>query len=324
MNQISTENVPVTLKLVATWLQELGYRGEVNSDGHPFVHSAADGHDFYIFGYGDGLPRPDAPCATIRLQMAWGGFDDANVMRLLFALNRFNAGARFSRALALVGIDRELGVGIEIDAVTANGMSRREFHGLLNFFIDNSVVLLNGVRDTNVFDMRHPRALHNEALKCVAEGEPGVERALQLYRQAAAEGYGGSQNNLGELYETGRGVAPNLNAAVHYYTRSAERGQPTAYLGLASVLSMETKDEELLIEAAKFAVLASRELPEGRNREEAQARRLSLEERLCRKSWDRAVELAEHWRPLVVAPGRMQDTPGGHHETVVEGNQTIN
>jgi TPR repeat protein len=48
--------------------------------------------------------------------------------------------------------------------------------------------------------------------------------AANWYRMAAEQGYSGSQNNLGTLYETGTGVAQDYDAAIEWYRRAAEGG----------------------------------------------------------------------------------------------------
>jgi len=73
-------------------------------------------------------------------------------------------------------------------------------------------------------------------LKARAASMPAYEDAARLYRQSADLGFAGAQNNLGDMYEAGQGVPKSEKAAIHWYTRAAERGEPTAYLSLASLL----------------------------------------------------------------------------------------
>jgi len=57
-------------------------------------------------------------------------------------------------------------------------------------------------------------------------------RAARLYLQAAKTGDPAAQNNLAELYETGRGVPANLNQAFDWYRKAAEAGFPPAQFNL--------------------------------------------------------------------------------------------
>lgn len=52
--------------------------------------------------------------------------------------------------------------------------------------------------------------------------------AVALYRDLAEEGYGPAAYELGEAYETGEGVARDLDAAARWYNRAAEADAPRA------------------------------------------------------------------------------------------------
>ena len=122
--------------------------------------------------------------------------------------------------------------------------------------------------------------------------------AAQLYRQSAVLGFAGAQNNLGDLYETGEGVPRNDKAAIYWYTRAAERGEPTAYLSLSSLLAEGTADKEVFVEALKYALLAKNFLREGSNKAAAELQSKTLKAKLAEADIERAVELATRWMPL--------------------------
>lgn len=48
------------------------------------------------------------------------------------------------------------------------------------------------------------------------------QTAMKYYRQAAEQGYAGSQNKLGLLYEKGRGVQEHVRLAYMWYYVAAE------------------------------------------------------------------------------------------------------
>ncbi len=58
-------------------------------------------------------------------------------------------------------------------------------------------------------------------------------KSVNYYRAAAEAGDRAAQNNLGEFYETGRGVAQDAAQAFSWYARAAEAGFPPAQLNLA-------------------------------------------------------------------------------------------
>jgi TPR repeat protein len=58
-------------------------------------------------------------------------------------------------------------------------------------------------------------------------------KAVSYYRAAAQAGDHAAENNLGELYELGKGVPQDASLAFGWYTRAAQAGFPPAQLNLA-------------------------------------------------------------------------------------------
>jgi len=54
--------------------------------------------------------------------------------------------------------------------------------------------------------------------------EPDLKAAFLLYETAAKAGHGQAQNNLGYLYQTGKGVEANLEEAARWYESAANQG----------------------------------------------------------------------------------------------------
>lgn len=50
------------------------------------------------------------------------------------------------------------------------------------------------------------------------------DKALYYYSKAAAAGYGLAMNNIGLLYESGKGVKQDINEALSWYRKAAEKG----------------------------------------------------------------------------------------------------
>jgi hypothetical protein len=69
----------------------------------------------------------------------------------------------------------------------------------------------------------------------VHHGEGGGDpaEAARWYRRAAEQGHAGAQNNLGLLYEEGRGVEQDLSEAGRWYRLAAERGLVAGQVNLA-------------------------------------------------------------------------------------------
>ena len=55
---------------------------------------------------------------------------------------------------------------------------------------------------------------------------------MRWYRAAAAQGHAEALNNLGSMYERGRGVRSDLRAAAGWYRRAAEGGDATGQFNL--------------------------------------------------------------------------------------------
>lgn len=134
------------------------------------------------------------------------------------------------------------------------------------------------------------------------------DRAVELYYSAARLGFAGAQNNLGDLYENGNGVQKDLISAAFWYSRSAERGEPTAYLSLASLLSASA-DPNVLVEALMFAILAGERLPDGRNKASALELTRGLTDRLPPSLRQLAMDLAKKWVPLYQETRLLGDAP---------------
>ena len=152
------------------------------------------------------------------------------------------------------------------------------------------------------------RADFTAALDAQLKPQSDPNAVAKLYRSSAQMGFAGAQNNLGDKYETGNGVPKNPVMALYWYTRSAERGEPTAYLSLASMLSESSQDPETLVEAAKFAELARTNLPPGKNKNQAEGLVTSITQKLSEADRYRVLILVKRWMPLYQEDYVMGDT----------------
>lgn len=158
-------------------------------------------------------------------------------------------------------------------------------------------------------DKRKSYALFADGLKLATATPPRPSDAAKLYRQSAELGFAGAQNNLADVYENGEGLIKSDKAAIYWYTRAAERGEPTAYLSLAHILSDGTEDADLLVESVKYASLAFALLPEGKNKKSAEKLATALSQRLSQADRARALELVNRWMPLHQEQRLMGDSP---------------
>jgi TPR repeat protein len=166
-----------------------------------------------------------------------------------------------------------------------------------------------GLYFTTLESLEQAHNYFNQAIRVLADTPGDYEQVHLLYRLSANDGYAGAQNNLGDLYESGDGTAKNDIFAAYWYTRAAERGEPTAYLSLATLLSEKTNNQNVLTEALKFAYLAFENLPEGTNQNTAADTIKKIEAILTQDFKVTAQYLAKNWEPLYQEKLVMSDKP---------------
>jgi len=151
--------------------------------------------------------------------------------------------------------------------------------------------------------------LFSAGLKLKTVAKPSLEEVAKLYRASADLGFAGAQNNLGDLYESGEGVPQNQKVAIYWYTRAAERGEPTAYFSLASLLSEGSNDTEILAESMKFATLAFMFLPDGKNKNASGKLASTIGAKLSEATKASVSDSVNRWVPLFQEDRLMGDTP---------------
>ncbi len=155
----------------------------------------------------------------------------------------------------------------------------------------------------------HPRELFHQALLKKWGAAKDIDGAVHQYRASANIGFAGAQNNLGDCYEQGVGVPQSDLAAMFWYTRAAERGEPTAFLSLANMLNRTQADEATLVEALKFSSLARLYLPDGGNKDLAKTLEELIAAKLSPDECQRAYEMATTWEPLYQEEFLLSDSP---------------
>lgn len=155
----------------------------------------------------------------------------------------------------------------------------------------------------------HAIQLYSSALEKHFGEDKDLAEAVALYRQSANLGFSAAQNNLGDCYQKGEHVPQSDAVALYWATRAAERGEPTAYLGVASILFRNAVDHETATEALKFAALARYYLPSGGNRDIATVLEHLLVQSLPKSFIASAYELAAAWEPLYQETNLQEDSP---------------
>ena len=128
--------------------------------------------------------------------------------------------------------------------------------------------------------------------------EVDQDKAIELYKQAAALGFASSQNNLGWAYYTGHGTKQSLTDAIFWLTRSAEQGEPFAYGSLCEIQADTDFLQDNRAEAYKWCQLALRDMPEGSARGASEAAYAKLKPRLTEDDIKAGDRLVKAWQPL--------------------------
>ena len=84
----------------------------------------------------------------------------------------------------------------------------------------------------------------------VDEINRNYEEAVKWYRKAAEQGYAPAQNNLGDMYQYGRGVMTNYYDAVQWYGKAAAQGLASAQNNLGNMYCYDrgvTKNYEVAV-----------------------------------------------------------------------------
>lgn len=95
-----------------------------------------------------------------------------------------------------------------------------------------------------------------DAARAYAAGD--LTTARRLWEELAEAGDGQAMNNLGVLYDQGRGVEPDTGRALHWFARSAQSGNPSGMSNYGRMLEQGRGMEANPAEAARWFDLAAR------------------------------------------------------------------
>ena len=170
-----------------------------------------------------------------------------------------------------------------------------------------AIKLLRQAAVTGHLFAMHDLALHLRAGTIVPKD---YAAAARWYRRAAewgGWGFAGSQNNLGDMYEKGRGVSKSLGDAIYWYTRAALQGEPTAYLSLGECFADGIGVTKDLIEAHFWLSLAAKNLHEGTNRASAMSKLQEIEKFMLTEHIESAKAKVNAYTPYVQTPYKIGD-----------------
>lgn len=303
------QSQPITVNRIALLMQDMGYRGKIIHGGDwCWVESAANGNKFSIYVFSDQLADPNSAARSIQFDGGWGGLSSYDARRLLLVCNRFNHVWRYAKATVASDNDR-YSLSVKLDHYCPNGLTNEEFFAVADMYIQliEDMAKRTAAIEDNALNTIVER--HNEAVGLMWGSESDPEQAFSIYLANARSGYGGSMNSLGDLYEHGVKVSKSVQTAAYFFAQAAERGQPSAYYGLARILSAGAPDKAIMIEATKYALLASRDLPEGQSKYRAEMLRDELMQKLGDDARQTAENLAGNWMPLVFEGGPIENGP---------------
>jgi hypothetical protein len=115
--------------------------------------------------------------------------------------------------------------------------------------------------------------------------------ALRIFRQLADQGYALAQNNLGVMYDKGRGVKQDYAEAVRWYRKAADQGIARAQSNLGTMYHLGTGVKQDVVQAHMWYYLAA-----------AQGNKLarkfhdSLAEKMTPAQIAEAQRLARYWK----------------------------
>jgi len=298
---------------IAEAIRDLGYKGKaVINEEKMFIESGASGHNFLIYCFPtveETQFTPDTEIQYLRFRAWWINIEDYVESEIDALCNWYNLNQPFTKLFRQVSNEKSY-LNLEADLYVLDGMSSGAFQFLYSKFVSHLEFADKQLQICKRNSKHEIIAQHDRAIQILQDPSADSEEAVNLYRKNSHLGFAGSQNNFGDLFERGEIVPSDNLLAVYWYTRSSERGEPTAYFSLASVLEKSRNNIDALTVATKYAILASEKLPEGKNKSSAIQIRDTLKEILDPEIFEFAEDLAKHFKPIYEEKWTLSDSPG--------------
>ena len=306
-NETEAPSRGVKPQQIAMALQDLGYRGYVDKDW-PCVQSAAMGLEFRVTFYSPYEDEADPAFASYMFDMGLYASEPVPLSTILKHCNELNREYRFVRFFGGQNSEDRCYIAVQMDVV-AEATDEGTLQQYCAKFVSVAATLGDAVRAVERENQSDACDRHRKAVSLIRGSDEDQKHACELYWWASRQGFAGSQNNLGDLYERGHYMPSSQVVAAYWYARAAERGEPTAYLSLANLLTSVAEDNWTYIEAAKFAILAVERLHEGSNKASAREALDRLATILPEDAMDLAKADADRWEPLFQETRLMLDPP---------------
>ena len=121
--------------------------------------------------------------------------------------------------------------------------------------------------------------------------------AVKWYRKAAEQGYADAQYNLGLIYDNGQGVPQDYAEAVKWYRKAAEQGNASAQLNLGFMYGKGEGVPQDYVQAHMWYNLAASWYPPGEDRDQSVKNRDIVAESMTPAQISEAQKLAREWSP---------------------------
>lgn len=316
-----------TIPSIGDAIRNFGYKAlEYINDNSSGVESATNGRGFVVRTLqadGDPVMDVNVEAELLRFRTCWICMESLDESQADELCNWFNSTQPFTK---MYRVDSETSYDIWLDAdlYVLDGMSVEAFQNRFLAFVKAYEHAMKCFERCSYTDKRAIINRHDKAIELMDGSSQDISDAVHMYRMNSYLGFAGSQNNFGDQFEIGKHLPKDDLLATYWYTRASERGEPTAYFSLSTLLLEKSRENpDAMILAAQFAILASEQLPDGKNKIIAQETKESLREILTVDQFKLAEVHAQNYKPLYKEKWTLGDSPGPSI-TVVQGSETLN
>ena len=322
-----SDHMQFTIPSIGEAIRSMGYKGfEFIDETYSGIESATNGRAFIacpLVAEGEPVMENTVEAKLVRFRACWLNMEFLEEVQADHLCNWFNSNQAFSK-LYREPTETSYNLWLEADLYVLDGMSVAAFQNRVHAFIKSYEYAMKCLERCTFIDKNAIIDRHNKAIEILDGFGADKKEAIKLYRINSYLGFAGSQNNFGDQFEIGKLLPKDDLVAVYWYTRASERGEPTAYYSLSTILLEKCQDNiDGLILAAQYAILASEQLPEGKNRISATETREVLRSIIGPENYEIAETHARNFRPIYKEKWTLGDSPGPD-VTVVPGTGALN
>lgn len=309
-----TSNMKFTIPAIGEAIRSMGYKGfEFIDETYSGIESATNGRAFIacpLVAEGEPVMENTVEAKLVRFRACWLRMDYLDEAQADHLCNWFNSNQPFTK-LYREETGNSYNLWLEADLYVLDGMSVGAFQNRVEAYIKSYEYAMKCLERCSFIDKNAIIDRHNKAIEILDGFGEDKKEAITLYRINSYLGFAGSQNNFGDQFEIGKLLPKDDLVAVYWYTRASERGEPTAYYSLATILLEKSRDNiDGLILAAQYAILAADQLPEGKNKISAIETRGVLRSIIGDENYELADAHARNFRPIYREKWTLGDSPG--------------